>query len=123
MAVEMGITVEVKNWISKSVCDIAPKPPKGARMTATTSPHDLPLLPDGPPGNLTRCSVAWGHSEPRKSLLPQATRDGAQLRTSRGSPHHQMHAPPATHMAFPFASASASSWYACRGKMACSGSF
>jgi hypothetical protein len=73
--------------------------PKGARMTATIilSPRDLPLLPDGAPYKLPRCSISLGHRAACGIKLPQATWDGAKLRTLRGYPHHQVHAPPATH--------------------------
>ena len=51
----------------------------------------------GPTDMLAGCHIRQAHSATRGSLLPQATWDGAQLRTSRCTPHHKVHAPPATH--------------------------
>jgi hypothetical protein len=46
----------------------------------------LPLLRDGPPDKLPRCSATWDLRAACGSKLLQATWDGAQLRTSRCAP-------------------------------------
>jgi hypothetical protein len=83
----------------KNVCVHCPRAPKGGRDDGYYyyAPMTYPCYQMDPRDMLARCSAKQGHRATRGSLLPQATWDGAQLCTSRSSPHHQVHASPAAH--------------------------
>jgi hypothetical protein len=85
-----------------SVCVNCSRAPEGGEDEGYYryyAPMTYRMLPDGPQGYAGRMHRQAKHTgrPAGTSLLPQATWDGAQMRTSRCTPHHKVHTSSATH--------------------------
>jgi hypothetical protein len=86
-------------------------------------PHELPLLPDEPQGYAGKMQRQAKHTGRPAGACSRRPRGTAPSCARPDAPTITRCIPLQPHMALPFTSATASSWYACRRKVARSGRF